>query len=60
MATVKKTAKLPGVKAISSGNRVNPKGWGYYIPLPGVRYYVYINEETMKTPKSAGRRKGKG
>ncbi len=60
METVKKTAKLPGVKAMSLGNKRSPKGWGYYMPLPGVRYYVYVNEEKMKTPKVPGRSKDSG
>ena len=57
MAKAKRTAKLPDVTAISSDNRISHRGWGYYAPLPGVRYYIYVNEETTKTPESAGERK---
>ncbi len=57
MATAKRTAKLPDATAISSDNRISHRGWGYYAPLPGVRYYIYVNEETTKTPESAGERK---
>ena len=57
MATTEKTAKLPGMKDVSPGNGINPKGWGYYAPLPGVRYYIYVNEETTKPSEGAGERK---
>ena len=54
MATTEKIAKLPGVKDASPDNRASHRGWGYYAPLPGIRYYIYVDEEMTKTPEGAG------